>query len=146
MPRIVAFPATDPQFAACMAIRMAVFVAEQNVPPDEERDEHDAAALHFLAYHANLPVGTARVIRKNAATAKITRVAVLKAGRGHGIGTALMQFIETAPQLADVDAFVLDAQVHALEFYTRLGYATEGGSFMEAGIPHQRMRKSRPLI
>jgi predicted GNAT family N-acyltransferase len=146
MLRILAFPATDPQFAVCMDIRMEVFVGEQNVPPDEERDEYDATALHFLAYHANVPAGTARVIRKDAATAKITRVAVRKAGRGHGIGTALMHAIETAPQLADVDAFVLDAQVHALEFYSRLGYTTEGGGFMEAGIPHQRMRKSRSRI
>jgi predicted GNAT family N-acyltransferase len=146
MPRIVAFPASDPQFAACMDIRMEVFVGEQNVPPEEERDEHDADALHFLAWHADLAVGTARVIRKAANTAKITRVAVRQAGRGQGVGAALMLAIEAAPQLADVDAFVLDAQLHALEFYRRLGYTTQGGSFMEAGIPHQRMRKSRSLL
>jgi predicted GNAT family N-acyltransferase len=143
--RIAELTAADPDFAACFAIRLEVFVAEQNVPLAEERDEFDADAIHFLAWDGDTPVGTGRVILKdNGLAAKITRVAVRKAARGQGIGEALMRAIEASPRLAGANALVLDAQCHALAFYQRLGYTTEGGIFMEAGIPHQRMSKTHP--
>jgi len=142
--RIIELAAADPEFAACFAIRLAVFVQEQNVPLAEERDEYDADALHFLAFSGKTPAGTARVIFKDGGrTAKITRVAVLAAMRGQGIGAALMNAIDCSRRMDDVNAFVLDAQVHALAFYESLGYTTQGGIFMEAGIPHRRMSKSK---
>ncbi len=84
-------------------------------------------------------MGTARVILQDSGTrAKITRVAVLRPARGHGIGEALMRHIETT---LPARRFVLDAQLHALPFYERLGYTATGDVFMEAGIPHRRMEK-----
>ncbi len=131
---------TDPEFAQCFQIRLEVFVNEQNVPPEEERDAYDATALHFLALRDGAGIGTARVVFQNeGATAKITRVAVLKSARGLGIGAALIRHIE---RIVGAATFALDAQTHALAFYERLGYATEGEEFMEAGIPHRRMRKT----
>ena len=35
---------------------------------------------------------------------------------------------------------VLNAQVHAIGFYERHGFAAEGAEFMDAGIPHRTMR------
>ena len=134
--RQVAF--TSPDFAKCFEIRLAVFVEEQNVPIEEEHDEHDETALHFLATLDDKPIGTARVLLK-ASTAKITRVAVLRTARGHGIGAALMRHIESA---VPVHRFTLGAQLHALPFYERLGYVAEGKVFMEAGIPHRHMAKN----
>jgi len=131
---------TAPEFAHCFELRLAVFVQEQNVPLEEERDEHDPAALHFLASEHGVALGTARVVLKNAgAAAKIGRVAVAKTARGRGIGAALMRHIETAVPARE---FLLDAQTHALRFYERLGYRAEGEAFMEAGIPHRHMRKT----
>jgi predicted GNAT family N-acyltransferase len=133
--RQVAF--NGPDFDKCFEIRRTVFVEEQHVPIDEERDECDETALHFLATLDDKPAGTARVLLKGS-TAKITRVAVLRAARGHGIGEALMRHIESA---VPVCRFTLTAQLHALPFYERLGYVAEGEVFMEAGIPHRDMTK-----
>jgi predicted GNAT family N-acyltransferase len=36
---------------------------------------------------------------------------------------------------------VLNAQTHAVPFYTRLGFAVAGATFMEAGIPHVTMAR-----
>jgi predicted GNAT family N-acyltransferase len=127
------------EFERCFQIRLEVFVHEQSVPLEEERDEHDATALHFLATENGDPLATARVILKNAgATAKITRVAVAKPARGRGIGAALIREIEIS---VPVSEYLLDAQTHALPFYERLGYQRYGEEFMEAGIPHFHMRK-----
>jgi len=129
---------TDPDFEACFQIRLEVFVQEQNVPPDEERDEYEETALHFLARQEEKPVGTARVLLKPGA-AKITRVAVKKSARGRGIGAALIRHIEAN---VTVKKFMLDAQTQALAFYQSLGYQEEGEEFLEAGIPHFRMVKN----
>jgi predicted GNAT family N-acyltransferase len=133
----VAFGTAD--FEACFAIRLAVFVQEQNVPLEEERDEYDAAARHFLARENGVPRGTARVILSDdGATAKIGRVAVLAAGRGKGVGAALMRFIEAQ---TGAKTCLLDAQIQALKFYQSLGYEAYGDAFLDAGIAHRRMRK-----
>ena len=129
----------DAGFAACFAIRVEVFVHEQNVPPEEERDEFDETALHFLAFDGPMPVATARVLLKAGGVAKITRVAVKKSSRGLGVGVALMRHIEQAVPAAE---YRLDAQTQARRFYEMLGYRPEGEEFMEAGIPHFHMRKT----
>jgi predicted GNAT family N-acyltransferase len=136
--------ATHPAFADCLRIRIAVFVEEQNVPLSAEHDELDATALHFLALDQHQAVATARVVLKDAgATAKIGRVAVLRASRGQGIGAALMAAIEASAALSSIKTFTLDAQRHAETFYQALGYTSIGDSFMEADIPHIRMEKTK---
>lgn len=124
---------------ACFAIRMQVFVAEQNVPPEEELDELDASALHFLAHWNGTPAGTARCFEKSPGVWKIGRVAVLAQYRQHKIGAQLMRAAEAACPTAR--AFILTAQCQALHFYEKLGYVAEGPEFLEAGIPHRLMRK-----
>jgi len=128
-----------PGFDICFAIRLEVFVQEQNVALEEERDEHDATAVHFLAFDGDAPVGTARVLLKTGGVAKITRVAVKKSARGLGVGAALMRHIEQAVPAAE---YRLDAQTQARAFYEGLGYRPEGVEFIEAGIPHFHMRKA----
>src|SRR5512134_3820760 len=59
------------------AIRMRVFVREQDVPAEIELDHDDAKAIHFLALVSGKAVGTARVVLRRD-RAKIGRMAVLK--------------------------------------------------------------------
>jgi predicted GNAT family N-acyltransferase len=69
---------TKSEIEECFRLREEVFIIEQSVPVDLERDEHDASALHFLALVDAKPVGTARVVLKdNGTVAKIGRVAVV---------------------------------------------------------------------
>jgi predicted GNAT family N-acyltransferase len=126
----------------CFRIREEVFIGEQRVPADLERDEDDSKALHFMALADDRSVGTARVVfRDDGAAAKIGRVAVRRSNRGFGIGKLPIAAIEAAPDLRGVDYFLLDAQTHALQFYEGLGYETYGEEFIDAGIPHRHMKK-----
>jgi predicted GNAT family N-acyltransferase len=137
--RIKQIQFTDPEFESCFQIRRTVFVEEQNVPLEEERDSYDESARHFLAIADGVAAGTARVISKDdGAKAKISRVAVLRPARGLGIGAALMRQIENE---VSARKFILDAQIQALPFYQLLGYAAYGDEFIEAGIPHRHMQK-----
>lgn len=126
------------EFAACLAIRMEVFVAEQNVPEEEERDEWDDTARHFLAWVEGQPAATARAVAKAPGLVKIGRVAVRAPYRGTGLGARLMRAVEADYPGATL---MLDVQLQALPFYAKLGYVAEGPVFDDAGIPHRRMVK-----
>ena len=133
---------TTQDLEACFRIRDEVFVVEQKVPVDLERDEHDSGALHFIALADGQSVGTARVVlRDNGTSAKIGRVAVRRSNRGFGIGKMLIAAIEETPDLKHVRNFLLDAQAHALQFYADLGYEAYGEEFIDGGIPHRHMKK-----
>lgn len=134
---VLALPGS-PEMQACFAIRLAVFVDEQGVSPEEELDDLDAEAVHVLALWNGAPAGTARAVEKAPGMRKIGRVAVAARFRGYGIGKALMAGIEAR---CAGSAFMLDAQTHAIGFYERLGYAAEGPEFLDAGLPHRLMRK-----
>ena len=132
--------ASPEDFAICCAIRMEVFVEEQQVPKELELDEHDPVATHFLAFAGGRAIGTARM-RALGEDAKAERVAVLAAERVGGAGRALMDAIEREARRQGRPRVVLNAQVAVIPFYERLGYRAEGEVFDEAGIPHRHMTK-----
>ena len=122
-----------------LSIRYDVFVVEQNVPVELERDELDATALHFLGRVDDVPTGTARIVVKDD-TGKIGRVAVLKAARGNGLGTALVRTcLDELRKTPGVIRAALGAQLDALGFYERLGFVAYGDVFDDAGIDHRMM-------
>ncbi len=121
-------------------IRQLVFVEEQNVPPELEWDEFDAPSAHFLAFDAKRDaVGTGRLQPDG----KITRMAVLPAARGAGIGAALLEALLYAAIHQGKAVPWLHAQSDAVGFYESFGFTAVGDPFMEAGIEHRKMRLSR---
>ena len=130
---------TDP--TDCYAVRHTVFVGEQNVPVDLERDALDATAIHLLATVAGQPVGAARIVVKGD-TGKIGRVCVLRAQRGTGLGAALIREALTILQdTPGVTRAALGAQIDALGFYEKLGFTAYGDVFDDAGIDHRMMER-----
>ncbi len=140
----VTIAVTTQEKDACFALREQVFVQEQGVPRELEMDEQDAAATHFLLRDDTTreALGTARLLDKGGGTAKIGRVAVLAHRRGEGRGREMMlAALAEAKQQGFTDA-VLDSQTQAVAFYERLGFVSEGGEFLDADIPHFRMRRA----
>lgn len=122
----------------CHALRRAVFILEQNVPPELELDGLDATATHLLATVDDHPVGTARLITKDD-TGKIGRVCVLSAHRGAGLGEQLILAAMDHFRAAGLTRAYLSSQSHAIPFYERLGFVAEGPDYDDAGIPHRDM-------
>lgn len=123
--------------ADAQAIRIEVFVVEQNVPAELEMDEMDAVCLHAVAYDpSGLAVGTGRLLPDG----HIGRMAVRKVARGAGIGGLLLQALMAQAKARGDRAVALNAQTQAAPFYQRHGFAIEGDEFSEAGIPHVEMR------
>jgi GNAT superfamily N-acetyltransferase len=87
----VAVARTLDELMQAVAIRSAVYMAEQHCPYAEEFDGNDfAGATHLVAHADTEPVGCLRV-RWFADFFKIERVAVLPLHRGGGVALALME-------------------------------------------------------
>lgn len=124
---------------ACMQLRRVVFIQEQGVSEEEEIDGEDEVCTHFLAYIGEEPVGAAR-LRLLDDYAKIQRVCVSKSHRGKNIGADIICFmIQHITQTTDAKTIRLGAQIHACEFYRRLGFGETGPEYLDAGIPHVDM-------
>lgn len=121
------------------AIRTTVFIEEQGVPPDLEWDGLDEHSYHVMAFAPDgSPIGVGRLLQDG----HIGRVAVLKEWRGKGVGKALMDLLLVVANKMGFEEVKLNAQVHALDFYVRLGFAAHGKEFMDAGIPHLAMTRT----
>lgn len=136
--------ATRDELAALLALREVVFVQEQAVPPELERDGLDDTATHFVARGPDGAVIGAARMRVVAGAAKAERVAVRADRRGQGVGAALMRALEGEAARCGVSEVVLNAQESAIPFYEGLGYVAEGPTFDDAGIPHRHMRRALP--
>lgn len=127
---------------AAHALRHQVFVAEQGVPESLERDDADATADHVVALDdGGVVVATGRLVRLDARSGKVGRMAVAAALRGRGAGAAVLATLEAIARERGLTEIVLHAQTSARGFYDRAGYAAEGEPFFEAGIEHVTMRK-----
>lgn len=122
---------------ALRAVRETVFMREQGVSAELEWDGRDADARHLLAEDPDgQPIGCARLLEDG----HIGRMAVLKAWRQCGVGSALLAAAMGLAARQGHCTVHLDAQLQAIPFYERHGFIAEGEVFMDAGIPHRRMR------
>ena len=119
------------------AVHDEVFVREQNVPVEIERDALDPLSRHVIARDADgRAIGTGRLTPDQ----RIGRMAVIAGWRNRGVGEALPKaLLEQARELAWPEV-TLHAQVPAIPFYARQGFLPYGPRFSEAGLAHQSMR------
>jgi len=119
-------------------VRDRVFIHEQQVPADLERDALDPQCMHVLARDADgQAIGTGRLTPDH----RIGRMAVLRAWRGRGVGNAMLLALMQQARERGWREVSLHAQASAIEFYLRHGFVPEGERFFEAGIEHQSMRR-----
>lgn len=130
------------------ALRTQVFVDEQGVSPEEEFDTYEESSIHWAATLGDEVIACARH-RRTEQGYKVERMAVRADFRRQGVGRELLlrileKLLPGNAALEDGTADVttpeiyLHAQVQALPFYRRLGFAQVGELFYEAEIPHYR--------
>ena len=122
-----------------LAVRHEVFIVEQGVPPELERDDADDSAVHVVAGDGTSVVGTARLTRDG--EARIGRVAVLPGWRRRGIAGLLLAALESEARRLGIEELNLHSQTYVQALYERHGYAVTGPGFVEAGIDHVPMAK-----
>lgn len=131
----------EEELADAFDVRRTVFVAEQNVPEEEEIDQHESEAVHFVLYQDGTAAGAGR-FRVLDGIGKVERICVLKEYRKTGAGIAVMNEIEEYAKSQGITTLKLNVQTHAIPFYSKLGYETISEEFLDAGIPHKTMKKT----
>ncbi|MFW6269079.1 MAG: GNAT family N-acetyltransferase [Bacillota bacterium] len=129
------------EFDQVLRLRYRVFVEEQGVPVELERDDKDEEAVHVIAEIDNQTVGCGRIVFTEG-KAKIGRLAVDKNWRQQGIGSKICLSLINIARTQGYDKVILHAQLDSVEFYKRLGFATVSDIFEEAGIDHIKMEYS----
>ena len=123
---------------AIRRIRHSVFVEEQGIPENLEWDGRDAACRHVLALTAKAEVvATGRLL----ADGRIGRMAVLRAWRGHGVGSVLLERLQRYALDSGLQRVYVHAQVEIAGFYIRAGFQIVGEPFVAADIAHVEMTK-----
>ncbi len=136
---LLAVPVFSPLCNLGFALRREVFIIEQQVPEDIEHDSDDLTATHIVGIMDGTVVAVARILFKPE-HAKIGRVAIAGAYRGKKLGAALIGFaVELAREKGQARCY-LESQADKTGFYVRLGFTAYGEEFMDAGIPHLRMK------
>ena len=127
--------------AEVAALRTRVFVEEQGVPPELERDATDAVAVHAVSRDdAGRVVATGRLFERDG-YGVIGRMAVDAGSRGAGHGAAVLAVLHGEALRMGLAEVEIHAQLGARGFWERAGYAAVGEEYVEAGIRHVTMRR-----
>ena len=72
---------------------------------------------------------------------KMRQLAVRESSQGKGFGRELVNYAESFAKERGYSEIVLHARETARGVYDKLGYTSEGESFLEVGLPHVAMGK-----
>ncbi len=132
---------TAEDLAAHHAIRRAVFVEEQGIFEDDDRDAWDDAAVKVVAVAGDRIVGAVRLYPLDEAGLwKGDRLAVLRDARRLHVGAPLVRFaVRTA---GDRGGTLMIAKIQArnVAFFRHLGWTSVGDPRDYRGASHQDMR------
>jgi len=119
------------------SIREQVFVQEQGVPIELERDDLDGSCTHAIAQlvDSKLSIATGRVLSDG----HIGRMAVLAPFGESGVGSLVLSTLIRIARSANLTTVYLNSQLGAIPFYERQGFKVVGQEFLDAGIIHRRM-------
>jgi predicted GNAT family N-acyltransferase len=123
-----------------LELRRRVFVGQQGVTLEADRDGLDPEASHIVAIDGGRVIGTCRLVFDDG-LARLGRMAVEDEARGRGVGAALLAVAEAQARAAGATRIRLHAQLAARSLYERGGFEARGEEFMEEGIPHLTMEK-----
>lgn len=126
------------EMPAAAEIRKQVFIEEQGFV--NEFDETDKKAIHCLITKDGVPAATGRLYEEDGC-AHIGRIAVVKSMRGGGLGSVVLQSLESYAAELGFTKAALSAQCRVKGFYESNGYQAKGDIYPDEGCPHVMMYK-----
>ncbi|ROP60798.1 GNAT family N-acetyltransferase [Curtobacterium sp. ZW137] len=123
-----------------LRLRQDVFVVEQGCAyPDIDGRDLEPGTVQFWAGEGSVDA-TLRLLREPDGSERIGRVATAAHARGAGLAASLMEaaIAETRSPVVHIDA-----QAHLEQWYGRFGFVRSGDDFLEDGIPHIPMTRTR---
>ncbi len=133
------------EFHDLVALRMQVFVVEQDCPY-QDLDGLDKDAYHLIVLNENhQTIGTVRILKAGVYYDEVAigRVVSHEDFRHLKIGHLMMEkAIEFIAATLKSNRIRLSAQTHLKHFYEKHGFVSTGKEYLEDGIPHTEMLKA----
>ncbi|MEZ8991233.1 GNAT family N-acetyltransferase [Vibrio breoganii] len=104
-------------------IRNQVFTVEQGIPQELDLDGLDETSHHLLMTDNDDLVATARLTPKQGGASVMARVAVLKAYRGCGLASKIVEALIEYANNQGIDSIEIHAHEYLKEFYERFGFS-----------------------
>ena len=127
-----------------LRLREAVFIVEQDCPyPEADGRDYDAVHYFYKEDDGHV-VAYLRLYRKKDEpdTVQVGRVVTAASVRGTGMGGSILhEGVQYAVGQMGARQLYLEAQVYAIGFYEKEGFAVSSEEFLEDGIPHVEMRR-----
>jgi predicted GNAT family N-acyltransferase len=120
-----------------LAVRRAVFQAEQGVAAHYDEDGYDSESIHIVIETGDRrPIGTSRIRGDH-----LGRLAVVKEARNQGIGFLLVASMLRVAHRQRLPQVWANAQPGALGLARIFGFTIEPEEYELAGLPHYRVVK-----
>lgn len=129
------------EFHDLIALRIEVFIIEQNCPY-QELDGLDKGAYHLLIRENDKIIATARILLPGIVYPEIAigRVVSSPRYRSFKLGHLIMKnSIEFILNNLKENKARLSAQSHLVGYYEKHGFQSTGKNYLEDGIPHTEM-------
>ncbi len=120
---MIDFKWIDDDLTACHNIRREVFCKEQKIKEETEFDDLDKISFHILA---NDNSATGRITKIDDKTVHFGHIAVKKEARKNGVGKKLLEEMIKKAKSLNAEKITINAQTHAVAFYEKSGFATNG--------------------
>ena len=136
---------TNEELYELLRLRSDVFVVEQECV-FLDLDNKDQEAIHVLGKKGSKLVAYTRLFDKQQyyEQASIGRVVVNKDERKFGYGHDLMRFsIDEITNRFQTSDIKIGAQTYLQQFYESHGFKQIGANYIEDGIPHMYMMKTK---
>jgi ElaA protein len=134
------------QLYALLKLRSDVFVVEQKCAyPDLDGQDLEGDTYHLMGWEDDQLMAYLRLLDPEAQGGDVVigRVITAPAGRGKGLGHAMMeQALKQAGKHWPQVPIYLSAQAHLQGYYGRYGFVVAGEEYLEDGIPHIGMRRA----
>ncbi|MGA5586178.1 GNAT family N-acetyltransferase [Pseudomonas siliginis] len=134
------------QLYALLKLRSDVFVVEQKCAyPDLDGQDLEGDTHHLMGWEDDQLMAYLRLLdpESQGGDVVIGRVVTAPAGRGKGLGHAMMeQALKQAEKHWPQVPIYLSAQAHLQGYYGRYGFEVAGEEYLEDDIPHIGMRRS----
>ncbi|UEB95567.1 GNAT family N-acetyltransferase [Pseudomonas sp. HN2] len=134
------------QLYALLKLRSDVFVVEQKCAyPDLDGQDLEGDTYHLMGWEDDQLMAYLRLLdpESQGGHVVIGRVITAPAGRGKGLGHAMMeQALKQAGKHWPQVPIYLSAQAHLQGYYGKYGFEVAGEEYLEDGIPHIGMRRA----
>jgi len=121
----------------CANLRKLVFFEEARYHYFAALDGADIRCRHVLAVDAQQqPIGCGRIDQDW----RLSRIAVLRAWRQLGVGTALLNELIAIARDSGAAQVQCAVPVFSVEYYRQQQFEPTGSVYQESSVPHQRMQ------